>query len=137
MREIFSWAVVIPSVITLALGGFGVLTLPERPEYRIAQGMLAVAAVYFSVAMFLWAITTSHGPLVRLAVIVLTVGISAWLLVEGVRMVESRKAEDTLSTAAPSPIPSPSITPSPDEASKVQRQREKAYRDLDLKDQPR
>lgn len=105
MREIFSWAVVIPSVITLTLGSFAVLTLPKRPEYRIAQALFVVAAVYFWVAMVFWGINTSYGVRVRALVIVATVSVSAWLLIEGVRLVENRKRdEDT-----PAPLVQPQV----------------------------
>lgn len=113
VKDILSWAIVIPSVITLALGGFGVLTLPRRPEYRIAQGLFVLATVYFWLSMGFWGLTTTRSIGVRAVVLVFALGVTGWLLIEGIRLVEGRKQEEQaapeqgIKTLSPAPSPDP------------------------------
>ena len=63
--------------------------------------------------MAFWGITTTRGIGVRGVVLVLTCGVTAWLAIEGVRLVEGRKQEDQAAEAPVAPAPAQTANPNP------------------------
>jgi hypothetical protein len=93
VQDLLSWPVFLPSVIALITLGFGVLTLPKRPEYTVAKGSFCVAAGYACINLFVWGITTPSNTLIRMAICFALFGCIGLLTVEGIRLVDRRKQE--------------------------------------------
>jgi hypothetical protein len=114
LSDFFSWSVIVPSLIALVTLGFGVLTLPKRPEYRIANGCFYAAAIYAWAKVIMWGITTTHGAGWRLPITFAAFAVISVLLIEGVRVVENRRHENEgLNEALHEQNPAAQYPPSP------------------------
>jgi len=92
-QELLSWSLLVPTVIALITLGFGVLTLPKRPEFTVAKSCFCIAAIYAGIKVFMWGIATSERLGIRALICIVLFGGFGFLLVEGFRLVNHRQKD--------------------------------------------
>lgn len=157
MNEFLSWG--LPIATGLALIGIGVAVLGVQNPLRVtfAKACFIFAGLVLGARVTVWGIGTTRGLWQRSFLSFLVFGLTGWVVVELCRFashtqghgpsVATPGAQSTPSavptTSASPEIHSATVLPTPStprprqqQKAKLQSRREKALRDLDLKDDP-